>query len=706
VLYNKHTYRLQLFFIFFFISISISFLSYYFIYEREKDVIVTKYQSLALSEIELKEKILLHEIDDKKIIINYILNNDSFLKYVNSLDDSKKLISENIFLTIFDSLKNIYQLKFLDENGIEKIRIEKDKETKQVYSQNNLQNKSHKHYFKEIKKLNKNQFFISDFDLNIKNGEIESPVNPTIRVGTPIYIKNSFKGAIIINLSLKELFKNISFSKYFNIYLIDSNSFVFNPKENRKKSKTLNKQETKDSKSELLDENIIYSKLTLKELSTIYEIIDSNKNRLINENIIYSKLNLKNWSIVYKIKEDLLNSELNGIFYQSSINFIAFIFINIILALIASIIPERLYKKILTQEEELDRNLNIIDKYIIYSKTNLKGVIIEASEAFEKISAYSKSELIGSSHSLIKSGYHDKAFFKDIWKTISKGETWQGEIANRKKDGKIYWVYSTIMPTVNENGKSVGYISIRQDITDKKNLQMQKMKILEQSRHTTMGEMISIIAHQWKQPINYIGIKLFSFITKVEGKKLTQNETEEFYNDMTDTLDGMSKVIDDFRNFFRKDKKLEKVEIREQIEKSLKLLENLIRELDVKVEIKENSKTYLEGIATEILQIFLNLIKNSCDEFKSKQIKNPTIEISICNENSFINIDILDNAGGVDEAIIDKIFEPYFSTKSENGTGIGLYMCKLIVEESLHGEMSLKNVDRGLEFNIKIPKKD
>jgi signal transduction histidine kinase len=193
-------------------------------------------------------------------------------------------------------------------------------------------------------------------------------------------------------------------------------------------------------------------------------------------------------------------------------------------------------------------------------------------------------------------------------------------------------------------------------------------------------------------------------------KEMDMFDDEAFNKNIQDIRNStkfLTNTINDFRKFFDKDKKIVEIQSNEIIEKIINLVSHRINKSNV--EIIKNYKcekpilTYLN----ELQQVILNIFNNAFDEFESKQMEEPKITI-IGQElnNNFLEIIISDNAGGIPDDIIDKIFDPYFSTKSKNGTGLGLYMSKMIVHDSLKGDLSVKNNKDGAVFIIKIPKKN
>ena len=232
------------------------------------------------------------------------------------------------------------------------------------------------------------------------------------------------------------------------------------------------------------------------------------------------------------------------------------------------------------------------------------------------------------------------------------------------------------------------------------------MLLLEQSRMASMGEMISMIAHQWRQPLSSIAAATSNLKLRV---KLEKYEKDIFSNKLSDIdkyLNYMSITIEEFRNFFKPNKEKELLSLDEVVNNSLDMVEKAFENNNIKFlnNNKNLPKIYL--FKNELLQVILNIFNNSKDAFNEQNIKsNRFITIDYIDEQNYQLIKISDNAGGIKEDIIDKIFDPYFSTKyKKNGTGIGLYMCKIILEKHCGGEITAYNIPNGVCFKIKLAK--
>ena len=233
-----------------------------------------------------------------------------------------------------------------------------------------------------------------------------------------------------------------------------------------------------------------------------------------------------------------------------------------------------------------------------------------------------------------------------------------------------------------------------------KKIHLQVKQLIEQSKMALMGEMISMIAHQWRQPLNIITLN----ITKWETDTMLNNELskEEVYNitsEINKQSQYLSHTIDDFRFFYKPNKELATVKLEDVVLKSLSIIKESLTHSKIDIIEEYRSKEEVELYYNEMMQVILNILKNSQDNFQKKDIKHPYIKITTENR----TISICDNGGGIPEDIIEKVFDPYFSTKDEkNVTGLGLYMSKTIIEKHHGGKLHVENIDDGVCFIIEI----
>jgi two-component system sensor histidine kinase/response regulator len=231
----------------------------------------------------------------------------------------------------------------------------------------------------------------------------------------------------------------------------------------------------------------------------------------------------------------------------------------------------------------------------------------------------------------------------------------------------------------------------------------QKDEIYKQLKKSAMGELISIIAHQLKQPLNGISINLSLISQMFNIDSLTKDEMKIFEEKIMSQVKFMADSIDDLRNFFRTDKQAQNYKLKHAIDKVLQIIGVSIKsnQIDIKIHL-ENDDLEILGYESELQQVLINLLSNAKDAINDKKIKNGLIQIRTYEKDNSVYIEVEDNAGGVDTKIIDKIFESYFTTKGQKGTGIGLNLAKMIIEDSMGGNISVKNGNDGAIFKIRI----
>lgn len=388
----------------------------------------------------------------------------------------------------------------------------------------------------------------------------------------------------------------------------------------------------------------------------------------------------------------------------------------------------------------------------IVSKTDTDGIITFVNDEFCKLFGFKKEELLGKNHNVIRHPDVPAEHFKNLWETINDKKTYKSTVKNLTKDGRSVYLNTTITPILDDNGDIKEFIAIRYDVTKEaelkkdlekkdrelnllnKTLEMrvqeqtrqlkdlnqnleekvkkeieknkQKQKILFwQSRMASLGQMLANIAHQWRQPLTELNLALFNI--KKSAIVGDIESVEKYYKDSLGSINNMSQTIDDFSNFFNPNKEKEKFNVKTSIEESFNLTKKLIQKENIEV-TKEYQDIEVFGISNELSQVIINFIQNSTHAFNMNNIEKRKVLIKILKKDiendSFIDIIFSDNAGGIDEKTLDKIFEPYFTTKHQsNGTGLGLFMSKMIIEKSLNGSIFAKNENNGLKFIITIP---
>jgi len=299
-------------------------------------------------------------------------------------------------------------------------------------------------------------------------------------------------------------------------------------------------------------------------------------------------------------------------------------------------------------------------------------------------------------------------------------------LKSNKKTADIPIVFLTASKTLRTEGLAIGavdyltkpidenqfisrislYIRLVKSIKDNRQKDQQ---LMHSTRLAQIGEMISMIAHQWRQPLSSISVisgntrlklELGDFnLSSDEGIKEQYIFIKEQLKKIDDKVKDLSTTVSDFRKFYTSNEQLVTIMLDEIVSKSVSIIGATLQSYNIELVEKYNSKEEIKLFDSEIMQVVLNILKNSQENFKIQGTKNPKITISTENRLIFI----CDNGGGIPKGLEEKIFDPYFSTKDEkNGKGLGLYMSKIIVEDHHFGHLDVKNIEDGVCFTIKL----
>ena len=228
-------------------------------------------------------------------------------------------------------------------------------------------------------------------------------------------------------------------------------------------------------------------------------------------------------------------------------------------------------------------------------------------------------------------------------------------------------------------------------------------KILEQAKLARIGSMISMIAHQWRQPLSQLSGILMELETATRFKKVDDAYILNAIDKSDKMIEFMSNTIDDFRNFYKPDKIKEEFLVSTACSKAINIIDATLENLGINLIFNVEDDKKIFGYPTEFSQVILNIISNAKDVLMEKEIKNPKIQIDINSKGILSIITIKDNAGGINEENKELLFDPYYSTKdSSKGTGLGLYISKLIIERNMGGELSVFNDNEGAVFKIVV----
>jgi len=229
--------------------------------------------------------------------------------------------------------------------------------------------------------------------------------------------------------------------------------------------------------------------------------------------------------------------------------------------------------------------------------------------------------------------------------------------------------------------------------------------LILQSRQSAMGEMIGNIAHQWRQPLNNIGLLVQLLQRICNSGELNRDEMNRQFDTIMGIIMHMSKTVDDFRNYFAPDKAKVSFSLSRMITQSLELISAAFENIGIRIDVESCAMDTVRGYPNEFAQVVLVILGNARDQLLEHEVIEPRIAIRTSSQVGSIVVSIWDNGGGIQEDVLPKIFDPYFTTKEQGkGTGIGLYMSKMIIEKHMGGVLTAMNLDGGAEFRIELPR--
>ncbi len=523
------------------------------------------------------------------------------------------------------------------------------------------------------------------------------------------------------NIIKQEVLTNIKSLKYKDkehVFVLEENGEILSNKYLALSGKSIYQQEETKHLKELSEKN-------KKELENgIFISHDSNKYKKISylklvkdwNWIIGISFNIKDIESVIKEKQNILEKKYNA--YLMNSFFISGILILILLAIsvFVSMYIEKIFYKYKTQLEKKQKTLIRAQRTAQIGDWNLDVKTMKAYFSKETLNILGLSTL-----------HENKNGYKFLKKLISE-ENWQeldlaikNAMKNEDKisclfkikrglDKEIAWI--DIKGKFNSTDKNI-YGTI-QDITDRKKIEIEKEEketlLYRQSKMAAMGEMISNIAHQWRQPLSAISTASTGTKIQKEMGSLSDKELFQALDGINNSAQYLSQTIEDFRLFFSpSENKISEFKISNTLKKTLNLISAQFAAKDIEI-IKNIEEMEILSLENELIQVLVNLLNNSRDallNIKGRRL----IFIDISNVNNSLLIEIYDNGKGIQEDIIDRIFEPYFTTKHQSqGTGIGLYMTQEIITKLLNGTIEVKNSTftyenieyKGGKFSIKL----
>ena len=360
--------------------------------------------------------------------------------------------------------------------------------------------------------------------------------------------------------------------------------------------------------------------------------------------------------------------------------------------------------------QELKDHKFALDQSAIVAVTDSQGRITQVNEKFCEISGFSRPELLGQDHRLVNSGTHSKAFFRQMWQTISSGQVWRGEICNRRKNGDFYWVQTTITPFLNESGKPAQYLAIRQDVTELKNLQRaileQEAQLVNASRLSAIGEMAAAITHEINNPLAIILGRAEMIQAMVNRGTVDTEALKRLVESITQTGRRIEKIVQSMKSLSHHghdDDPFIMTPLREIVDDALELCNQRFRNSNVQLIATDlDPQLQLECRSHEIVQVVINLLNNAFDAVSGSEGER-WVRFMAANIGGVAEIVVTDSGHGIPFEIQEKLFQPFFSTKRvQYGTGLGLSISRNIVRKH-GGDLIYDSESPNTRFVIRLP---
>jgi len=533
-------------------------------------------------------------------------------------------------------------------------------------------------------------------------------------IGKPVYHDSEFKGVVALDMTLEHLDDLVM-----GIEGYKGDAFIVNAQ---------NQLLSYSVEDGALDMEIVKATTLLSK--QVLEAEESTETFIELEEYFLYKKTLQNapWDFIYLFKKSELYQSIFFRVLPGVLLFIFMIFGRVLIEKLTSTQKEleglnnNLEEKVQEKLQELEVQKSSYETLFEYSGAGIcilkDAKISGCNDTFvEMFGVSSKEELLGHSilefsPSLQENGKTSLSAARAFQREVIRQESYTWEWLGKKKDGSFIWL-DVVSKVITLNGEKVAQV-IFKDISKRKKLEKenkeQMNQLLQQSRMAQMGEMLSMISHQWRQPLSAIGMVVMNLDVKINSGKLravSADERDDFLLEKIGRIEKyvqyLATTIDDFRNFFQPQKEKRKFFPNTLLDETVELISPTLESKDILVERDYQSLKSILSYENEIKQVALNILNNAKDVMVEKKVQNPLIMIRTYDKGKNVKIEIEDSGGGIDKAYISQIFDPYFSTKSKNGTGLGLYMSKTIIEEHCQGELSVKNSKNGALFTIELP---
>ncbi len=716
----------QLFLVFFSFSIILSIMLFIFDHYISKNHTINLAMFNAPSKIEEKQHIVNDYLEESEQTLQAIYNLKIFQEYLNNKNSNLEDSLQNVFYSFALAKIDFMQLRYIDKNGFEKLRIDRNDRNSSpfIVSNNKLQNKADRYYFSDSINKELNKVWFSALDLNIEHGKVEIPYKPTLRAIMPVSHNNQFEGILIINYFMEDIIRELTSTTAYNTILCNDKGFAIYHYDNEK-SWSFYKLGQWNLKEEFPNDykNILSQKKFHSEKFSSLILTQKIADGLI---------------IILQPNEKNIDDGRNSFLYETAKN----LSITLILSILMTLIVVKFFSRTLLNLEELQKLNKKLKDVSIKNKIALRSSSLGIWEwdfdtnklvwddqmytiyGIERVQ--NKIPFDVWSHAVDK--VEAKAVEAHLKHAVATNSEYDISFWITRGDGERRYIKALGINQYDENGKAIKMVGSNQDITKTKNLtdelynlnmeleeKVQKavqnnrdseLILFEQSKLSSLGEMIGNIAHQWRQPLTVISMSAGGLTLMNEFKKWDYEKAKSFLDGVDTNIQYLSETIDIFKNFIREKKDFAKVDLEQRIKIVKNIIGSTLKQKDITlIEDIPKEKIEFETITGELDQVIINIIHNAQDVIEEREIKEAKIYLKAYEKEDTLYITIEDNAGGIDPKVLPKIFEPYFTTKHKSrGTGLGLHMSYKIITESLKGKIYATNGANGAIFHIELPK--
>mgnify|MGYP002640024283 CR=1 FL=1 len=651
--------------------------------------------------------------------IRMIAEHPAVVEYLLNSSPEAQASAEALLYYTAKANENVMQIRLLSPEGMERVRVDRTTENALVKIRGEkLQDKAKRDYFILFKTLPEKKIGYSVLDLNVEHGKVEVPWRPTLRIGMPVFKDAHEVGVVIINFYMNPFLKDIEALGQTRLTLIDSQGYYILHPDPQKAWSFYRNPPFKDTN--------FYQPWSAQKLDAPFYEGDSNVYPI-------TLFNAEKTLAVFSPK--IFPSEQ---FIRKAFQFTLAGIVALLMVLVPSIwIIRKMIANLHLEKSKLDEQNAFLDAILenaFDAKVIIddKAIIIRVNKAARILFSYDNNELVGKNVKLLVPE-PDLSRHDDYVRNHSGMES--KIIANERKlhaldkNGALIPIALAVTPIRLE--KKLFFIGVIRDLSQIFELKAQQKEqeiMMRQAKLASMGEMISAISHQWRQPLNSIGLIAQELFYLQEDGELDTATMKQSKNDIMAQLHYMSQTIDDFRQFFSKDKELNDFNAIALIKEVQRLYSPQLKAHTLGVDVvcpnKEKgsgecpdmdhahySMYEMRGYPSELKHVLINLLSNAKDAIlklnqSSAQQRQITILMSLKDETMIFEIS--DLAGGIDKETLSRLFEPYFTTK-EMGTGLGLYIAKTITEQFFQGTLeyvdNMQETDKGSAFVLKIPRR-